>query len=104
MASTQLQDKLIATDPVELREQALTSLKKRRDFKTHAFIYFTINALVWAIWAVIGLSSDAWFPWPVFITAGWGIGVAANAWDVYVRGPITEAELQREVDRLAHLR
>ena len=32
------------------------------------------------------------------------VGVAGNAWDVYVRGPITEAELQREIDRLAHLR
>jgi hypothetical protein len=103
-STTELQDTLIATDPDELRDQAMASLKKRRDFKTHAFIYLTINLLVWAIWTVIGLSTGAWFPWPVFITAGWGIGVAANAWDVYVRGPITEAELQRVIDRLAHLR
>jgi hypothetical protein len=25
-----------------------------------------------------------------------------DAWDVYVRRPITEAELQREIERLAH--
>jgi hypothetical protein len=37
----------------------------------------------------------------VFVTLGWGIGLAMNAWDVYVRKPITEAELQREI---AHLR
>ena len=103
-STTELQDELIATNPDDLRRQALTSLKKRREFKTHVFIYVTINVLLWAIWTVIGVSTGAWFPWPVFVTAGWGIGVAANAWDVYVRGPITEAELQHEIERLAHLR
>ena len=40
------------------------------------------------------------FFWPIFPILGWGIGVAANAWDVYGRKPITEAEIQREADRL----
>jgi 2TM domain len=40
------------------------------------------------------------FFWPVFPILGWGIGVAANAWDVYGRKPITEDEIRREADRL----
>jgi hypothetical protein len=103
MPVTELAEELIATTPEGLREQALRSLKKRRDFKTHAFVFTTINLLIWTIWAVIGVASDTWFPWPVFITCGWGMGLAANAWDVYVRGPITESELQHEMERLAHL-
>ena len=103
-STTELHDELIATTPVELREQALISLKKRREFKTHLFIYVTMNLVIWAIWTVIGLSTGAWFPWPVFAPAGGGIGVAPNAWDVSVRGPTTEAELEHEIDRLAHLR
>jgi len=35
---------------------------------------------------------------------GWGIGVAANAWDVFVRKPITEAEVEREERRLRESR
>lgn len=31
---------------------------------------------------------------------GWGIGVAANAWDVFDRQPITQAEIEREEERL----
>ncbi len=31
---------------------------------------------------------------------GWGIGVAANAWDAYGRKPVTEDRLQREIRRL----
>lgn len=48
------------------------------------------------IWAV----TDAGFFWPIFPIIGWGIGVAANAWDVYGRRPITEDQIRREVDRL----
>ena len=38
--------------------------------------------------------------WPIFPILGWGIGVAANAWDVYGRKPITEAEIRAEETRL----
>ena len=104
MPAPELADEIIATSPEGLRDQALRSLKKRRDFHTHAFVYLTINILVWGVWAIIGATSGGWFPWPLWITLGWGIGLAFNAWDVYVRRPITETELQREIDRLAHQR
>jgi hypothetical protein len=84
-------------DPeVELRKLAVNQLKKKRDFKTHIVIYFTVNAFLVVIWAVTG----AGFFWPVFPILGWGIGVAANAWDVYGRKPITEEEIRREAERL----
>ena len=80
----------------ELREQAILQLKKKRDFRTHIFIYVMVNAMLVVIWAVTG----AGFFWPVFPIIGWGIGVAANAWDVYARKPISEDEIRRETDRL----
>jgi 2TM domain len=102
MATTATDDRedVVGTTPEALREQALTRLKKRRDFKAHAFVYVIVNAVVWGIWMVIGVSSHSWWPWPVFITLGWGIGLVMNAWDVYVRKPITEDELQREIKHL----
>jgi hypothetical protein len=103
MAEPELADEVIATDAEGLRDQALRSLKKRRDFHTHAFVYLTFNVLVWGIWAITGAASGGWFPWPLWVTLGWGVGLAFNAWDVYARRPITEAEVDREVDRLAHL-
>ena len=80
----------------EPRQQAITQLKKKRDFRTHVFIYVLVNAMLIVIWAVTG----AGFFWPVFVIFGWGIGVAANAWDVYARKPITEEEIRREQERL----
>jgi hypothetical protein len=81
----------------EIREQAIQSLKKKRDFRTHLVIYLIINACLVGIWAI---TSPHGFFWPVFVILGWGIGVAANAWDVYGRKPITEDEIRRESDRM----
>ncbi len=79
------------------REQAIERLKKKRDFKTHLVIYLAVNALLVGIWAASGTEN---FFWPVFVIFGWGIGLVANAWDVYGRRPISEEEVRREMDRL----
>ena len=35
-----------------------------------------------------------------WVTGGCAIGLILNAWDVYLRAPITAAEVRREIDRL----
>jgi hypothetical protein len=82
----------------ELRDQAIGRLKKKRDFRGHLFIYFAVNAFLVVIWLVTSGGDD--FFWPIFPILGWGIGVAANAWDVYGRKPISEDEIRREAERL----
>ena len=80
----------------ELHAAAVRSIKKKRDFRSHVFAYVLVNAFLIVIWAVTG----AGFFWPVFPLAGWGIAVLFNAWDVYARKPISEEEIQREMERL----
>jgi hypothetical protein len=86
----------IPLEESDLREQAIARLKKKRDFRTHLFMYFVVNAMLVGIWAVT--SSGGLF-WPIFPILGWGIGLVGNAWDVYGRRPITEDEIQREQQR-----
>jgi hypothetical protein len=80
-----------------LREHAVARLKKQRDFKIHAVMFVAVNALLIGIWAAT--NPDGFF-WPIFPLLGWGIGLAANAWDAYGRKPITEEQIQREMERL----
>jgi hypothetical protein len=82
----------------DLRSQAVERLKKKRDFRTHVLIYLLVNAFLVVIWAVT--KGDDTIFWPIFPILGWGIGLAANAWDVYGRKPITEEEIRREQERL----
>ncbi len=104
MPETNIADEVVAVSPEGLREQALRRIKKRRDLHTHVFAYLTINTLVWGIWAIIGVTSHRWFPWPLWVTLGWGVGLAFNAYDVYLRRPITEGDIQHELDRLRRAR
>jgi len=54
-----------------------------------------VNSFLVVIWIVSGHK----FFWPVFVIAGWGIAVAANAWDAYGRPAISEEAIQREMER-----
>jgi hypothetical protein len=49
---------------------------------------------------VVVAATEVWFPWPIFVTFGWGIGLVFHAWDTYGRKPVTEGEIQREEARL----
>jgi hypothetical protein len=88
---------MTAIEPsTELREEAIGRLKRRQDFGAHLLVYVLVNLGVWGIWLLTGTG----FPWPVFITFFWGIGLIMNAWDVYWRRTITEADVQREIEHL----
>ena len=80
----------------DLREEAVQRLEKRQDFRAHLLIYTLVSALLWTIWALTG----APFPWPLIVMGFWGVGLIMNAYDVYGRKPISEGEIQREIERL----
>ena len=80
----------------DLRTEAIRSLRKKRDFRSHLVAYVLVNALLVVIWAATGAD----FFWPIFPIVGWGIGVVFNAWDVYGRRPITEEAIRKEQERL----
>jgi hypothetical protein len=90
---------MTANDLAEMadeRELVLRRLKKRREFQNHLVAFLVVNAAVWVIWTVSG----GGYPWPAWLSALWGIGLTLNAWEVYVRRPITEADVERELRRL----
>ena len=82
--------------PEGLRERAVKRLKKKRDFRIHLLMYVMVNALLIGVWAMSGTE----FFWPIFILAGWGIGVVANAWDAYGRDIPTESQIRHEMEKL----
>ena len=82
--------------PTSEHEQALLRLKKRRDLQGHLVAYLVVNAALWVIWATTGSG----YAWPAWVSGAWAIGIVLNAWDVYFRAPITEADVQREMQRL----
>ena len=78
----------------ERREAALARVKAKRDFNGHLGAYLIVNALLVVIWA----ASGAGYFWPVWSIAGWGVGLAFNAWAVYFQKPISEDDIRREME------
>jgi 2TM domain len=65
--------------------------RSRLDF----LAYVVINAFLVVVWAVTG----AGYFWPGWVLAGWGVLLLLDAWDVYYRKPLTEADIGRELGK-----
>jgi hypothetical protein len=91
------------SDEEKLRTMAEKRVEERRGLIWHLASYFIINLFLWGIWLIVGLSSDAWYPWPVWVTLGWGIGIAFHVVG-YVSGVRGESrreeQIQREMERM----
>jgi 2TM domain-containing protein len=96
------------TNPVSLdglREHAIASLKRKRKFAQDAVAYVAVNGLLWLIWLITDRSTDGSIPWPAWVSFVWGFFLALDGWRAYGRWPailntpITEAEIDREVER-----
>ncbi len=67
--------------------------QKRAGFKKHAVTYIIVNAFLWAVWFFssshyhnLDMDEINWghFPWPIWTTLGWGIGLAFHFAGAYV--------------------
>ncbi len=87
----------------ELRKRARKKLSSRRELIQHLATYLIVNLVLWAIY--FATSGD--FPWPLFVTAGWGIGMFSHLVDYYYKhgrgAEKQEAQLEEEVVRQRRL-
>lgn len=85
---------------VSLRDYAAKSLKKKQDFKQYLWTWLAVSILVSGIWFVT--SPEGYF-WPTWVIFGMGIGALFSGLDAYGRlsaKPITDADIDAEVERL----
>jgi len=83
-------------DRDDRRAAALARIATKREFRTHVLVYCAVNILLVVIWAASGGGSF----WPIWVIAGWGIGLGLHGWQVYGQKPISEADIVEEMHRL----
>jgi len=81
------------------REAARKRLEERRGFVPHLIVYLVVNAGLALVWMLTG--SNGFF-WPIFPVLFWGVGIVLHGWNAYISRPITEADVDHELDRLRH--
>ena len=76
--------------------------QRRAGFKNHASTYVIVTIFLWAVWYFTGGNSggnDQYnYPWPIWTTLGWGIGIAFNYVSAYVSHKVNSTE--REYEKL----
>ena len=80
--------------------------QKKASFKSHAITYIIVNAFLWGIWYFSSSQHDfsfesiRWshFPWPLWSTLGWGIGLAFHFAGAYIFPKANSVE--REYEKL----
>jgi hypothetical protein len=86
---------------MENRDEKLWQLATQRaKFKGKVLTYFAVNIFLWAIWFFNKSQNHDFgnFPWPAWVSLGWGFGLAINYVKIYhMKG---EDEIQKEYDKL----
>jgi hypothetical protein len=80
---------------VSEREAARKRLQDRREFGSHVVVYFVVNAFLVGAWAITG---GGYF-WPAWVLAAWGVGLVLHGWETFVHRPVTDADIDKELER-----
>lgn len=93
-------------EPVDdAREYAIATLRRKRKFAQDSVAYVAVNVLLWLIWLLTGHSTNGSIPWPAWVSLAWGFFLALDGWRAYgswpanLNTPITETEIERELER-----
>lgn len=78
------------------REAARKHIEERRGFFPHLFMYVVINGILIFVWASV---DPRGFFWPAIVLLAWGAGLVVHAWNAFFSKPVTEADIDREMER-----
>lgn len=62
-------------------------------------MYVLVNLVLVILRASISAATGVHYFWPIWIFAGWGIGLALHAWSVYFEKSISEDDIRREMEQ-----
>jgi hypothetical protein len=98
----------------ELREWARKHIKRVRSAKAHIVAFALGMIVLIPLWIIVEWQSSGgferfsdgdqpgdWEPWILYIAVPWGLWVTFIAAGAYFDRPTTEAEIDREIRRLA---
>ena len=88
-----------ATPEDEIRRRIKKKIKARSELMQHLAIFLGVNLLLWSIW----LFTRTPFPWPLFATAAWGIGIVSQLVEYHYKhgrgARDAEAEVESQIAR-----
>lgn len=82
-------------------KEATRRVQKKINFYRTLTSYVVINGFLWVLWMMTGVG----YPWPIWVSLGWGIGLAFQFLDAFAFG-ISDNQRQQmindEMRRMGH--
>ena len=72
--------------------------QRRASFKSHALSYVIVNSFLWGLWFFNEKDYGTGYPWPIWSTLGWGIGLSFHFAGAYIFPKANSVE--REYEKL----
>lgn len=97
-----------------LRTIALDRIRRRRNFITHLLAHVVATVFLTLVWATTeyhnaggwptgfrtGRTNHDWDPWIIYPVLAGTFALALHAWIAFGRQPVTEADVNRELERI----
>jgi hypothetical protein len=97
-----------------LRNLAVDRIRRRRNFVTHAVAHLAATVFLTLVWATTeyhnaggwptgfrtGRMNHDWDPWIIYPVLAGTFALALHAWIAFGRQPVTEADVNRELERI----
>jgi len=84
----------------EIYQQARKRVEEKKGFFIHLMIYVLVNILVILLWAFV---YGGGYPWFVWMTGGWGIGILSHGIGVFIFNKTSgweKRQMDAEVERI----
>jgi len=82
-------------------KEATQRVQKKINFYRTLTSYIIVNGFLWVLWLMTGVG----YPWPIWVSLGWGIGLAFQFLDAFAFG-VSEQQrhqmIQEEMRRMGH--
>ncbi len=89
----------MSKEEARIRKQIEKKFEERQGLIIHGATFVVMNLIFWGLW----LTGGSGFPWPIFITGGWGIGMVAHFLDYHYKygggAERREQFIQDEIER-----
>jgi hypothetical protein len=82
-------------EPRSAWDDARRRVQHKRDFRAGLVAYVVVNAFFVVIWLLTGRG----YFWPGWVLAAWAVGILLDAYNTWVRRPVSEADVERELRR-----
>jgi len=91
-----------ALSDAELRKKAQKRAEDMVGFYIHFTCYIAVNVFLFLLWGFTNAGLGV-FPWPVFTTIGWGVGIIFHFYAVFGTGRMQDKIAEEEYQRMKRM-